>query len=1365
MGKIRHPRHSEGAVNAGEERLLKFLEVNLPDDYYIIPNAEFASNNGRGVVQYLEYDCLVVAPHGIYNLENKDWGGRLEGDDYAWFLNDTERANPLKTVRYKTSVLASKLAAHKPAWKAAWIAGAVTLSNPRQNKAGFDPHSDCYNATFLLDDTLIQFIKTASAIRKTPDAIRPIYEDIVNYLTGESTRRTPEEKKQVMGLHIVEILQKQADFTEYLCEPLHFPDQRYKVREYILDMAGKRLEELNQHTLQVQNAELAQQQLPLSPYIIKAECRISEDGSRFYEKNEYMDQNTLHAELRRRTFTQQEAIQIILDIAQALEIAHEKGVYHRDINPYNIYLIGGTAALANFGRSWFVKHHDLNFTIDALDAANSNPYQPAELFNSDVFAATDIYSLGVLFYELIVGTTPVTNYIDLARMDGELPADKLPSVINNGLPVWMDEVCRMTINEDEEKRCNDIRELRKFIRSQIAAPQTQDRQQPRPANKTKLKELSVGDQVTNDLVLYQELGEGGFARVFRARHLLQNKDYALKIFCEDVTEQNVLAEYQALVLLEHPHIVEFVYCGTSNGSMFYTLMELLDGENMYTYTRGDLRLPLNSVYKLATQILSALVEMQSHNPPIYHRDIKPSNIVWDKGARFVLIDFNIATKLSNDKDLAGTLSYLAPDLIENGKKMNWDKSADTFALGVTLYELLTHSLPWLGSNTPVLDQAPPDISQTNQQISRTFADWVMKAIGTRREQRFATAEEMLAALNTIPENQLYEAPPVTVIDNDGNETNTVDYINSLYSQSIYGNAGTRAGWKQSSRDDMTYTQTKLDKILLQDILKGKYRLVIITGNAGDGKTAFIRRIEDVAGNAQKLSNRNGANFTIQGIPFQSNYDGSQDEDERANNEVLADFFHPFENQTTYTGTTEGRIIAINEGRLVDFLKTSGMHKYLADTIDDYFYREGHTQLPEGLIIINLNLRSVTARDEEGKSLLRSQVQKLTRRELWGKCETCPHAARCFIKYNVDTLADSAAGEEVINRLEWLLRTIVYKRELHITMRDLRSFIAYMLTRDYSCSDVEDLLQKMEMDNYPIEYYWQLYYFNVSAVPIQMSGMHKNLDSNDRLVKLIRETDIAQVAIPAMDRDLYFKQKEARNYLVFAERTASLIDQFNRQNKLIPTYQQDEREKLFLRLRHNTFVRHQYYEGKPDFTKRLPYQSLAEFYKKLTGETSKIDDIKQDLAYAISCSEGCSDPSLSANYLVLSSSHVNDPLSKSYRRFHLSGFELFVKQKTALMDYIEYEQDSLVFRSLEDPHIQLTVTLDLYEMLYYIRMGFSPSINDLRGKFIELQVFKNLLQSKIYNEVLVTRNNKTFSLITLDPVSKNIRIEPLNKETI
>ena len=93
--------------------------------------------------------------------------------------------------------------------------------------------------------------------------------------------------------------------------------------------------------------------------------------------------------------------------------------------------------------------------------------------------------------------------------------------------------------------------------------------------------------------------------------------------------------------------------------------------------------------------------------------------------------------------------------------------------------------------------------------------------------------------------------------------------------------------------------------------------------------------------------------------------------------------------------------------------------------------------------------------------LQKEVKALTDKKLWNKCQGCPLADRCFIKYNVDSLNDSAVGNEIIKRLEWIVRTIVYKRELHITMRDLRSMIAWMLTRDYSCADMPHLIESLD----------------------------------------------------------------------------------------------------------------------------------------------------------------------------------------------------------------------------------------------------------------------------------------------------------------
>jgi hypothetical protein len=358
------------------------------------------------------------------------------------------------------------------------------------------------------------------------------------------------------------------------------------------------------------------------------------------------------------------------------------------------------------------------------------------------------------------------------------------------------------------------------------------------------------------------------------------------------------------------------------------------------------------------------------------------------------------------------------------------------------------------------------------------------------------------------------------------------------------------------------------------------------------------------------------------------------------------------------------------------------------------------------------------------------------------------------------LNDSAAGDEVINRLEWLIRTIVYKRELHITIRDLRSFIAYMLTRDQSCDNVVQLLQTIDDKEITEEVYWEFYYFNISS-----RGMEEVLPSQDRLIKLIRETDIAQVAIPSIDRDLYFKKLEEGDYLIFENRKVSLLGIFNGRNIRKIVSEQDQGSLNLSKARHKSFIRHHYFEGEYDFMKRLPYQSLGKFYGKLNGNEVDMEETKCSLAYAISCSEGGWNKDISANYLLLSSTQIKDPFSSSYRRFALSDFELLSNKNEKLVQFTEYENDSLIFRHKENKYIQLTVSLDLYEMLDYIERGFNPSINDLRGRFIELQVFKNLLQSKVHTELLVTRNNRKFYSIKLNVETKKIHIESLNKDSL
>ncbi len=1371
MAQIIRPRFSSES-NAGEQRLIDYLRVNLPDNYLVITNGEYSSRTPQGIVKFWEYDCIVIAPHAIYHIENKDWAGHLEGDDDVWFINGAERKNPHKNAALKSKILGAKLRDKNSSWFAP-VLTAISLSYPQQSKFGLDSQCDCFASTYTLQNgDLAGFIRDASLTGRAPDLILPYMQDIADYLSGESISRSHAERTEILGYKILETLQQTVFCTEYLCEPKSFVDKKYKIREYPLDFVGKSAAELTEIRLRAENAKQAQDQLSFCPNIIPCHCQINEAGTKFYEVIEYMDDRTLYAEMRVKTFTQRQKIHIILDIANALKEAHSKGVFHRAVAPENIYMVsGGSAALANFNHSWFVAHQEKHFTVASmLTPESESPYTPPEFEDMDVCAASDIYSLGVIFYKLMTDRLPFENTLSFRSL-GLLPEDILPSHIIKDLPQWVDEFVQNTIVIDPEKRWQTADEVISFLNdklNQTDHPVAAASTATPVSNHINLKDLKPGMQVTSELTLYEELGKGGFGRVFKALHRLQNKYYAIKLFDRSASVEETYNEFRSLENINHSNIVKFVYNGSSDQGLLYTLMELLRGENLSDYTKGDLRLPISKVYSMAMQVLSALVYLQNREPPVYHRDIKPNNIVWDNRNRFVLIDFNISST-NDESGWVGTRPYVAPDLLVSGSKVQWDNSADTFSLGVTLYELLAHTYPWSGANPcPNIHIAPEDIRTYCPKISEEFASFIMKSILTNRHHRFTSAREMLQALETIGEDGLLRKTGViTISHSDKHTMDVVDYINSLYSQSIHGNSGTRANTGIGSAfDQLTYTKTKLDTELLPDIQQGKYRLIIITGNAGDGKTAFIKQVETIGINKKENSNHNGASFRLGNIPFQSNYDGSQDEEGMTNANVLSKFFMPFYDKQDYSQVPEGRIIAINEGRLVDFLHAQSQLKALSDNIEEYFYQEGHSELLPGLMVINLNLRSVTARNEGKGSLLSQQIKQLTSPDIWTKCQGCPIADRCFINYNVQTFQDTNTADEVITRLEWLLRSVVYKRELHITMRDLRSFIAFMLTRDYSCEQVRQLVTYIQTEHLA-DYYWQYYYFNITAPAYQIDRYFPlpSLHSNDRLVRLLRETDIARVALPAYDRDLYYTRKKPENYLIFTDRTQNIVDSFNAIHEIVPGWEVDKDKRECVTAHHQVFIRHQYFEGKFDYRRRLPYRYIADFANQLRSKNDEqLQDTKRALAIAISASEGCDNLRLMNGYLLLAGSHVKDPLSKSYRRFSIDEFELFVDNTDHLTRYIEYESEYLVFRHKIDKFIRLTVSLDLFEMLQYIRSGFSPSVNDLRGRFIELQIFKNMLESKTYNEILVTKNDKKFYVICLSN-DKKIYIEPFNPDAL
>ena len=109
-----------------------------------------------------------------------------------------------------------------------------------------------------------------------------------------------------------------------------------------------------------------------------------------------------------------------------------------------------------------------------------------------------------------------------------------------------------------------------------------------------------------------------------------------------------------------------------------------------------------------------------------------------------------------------------------------------------------------------------------------------------------------------------------------------------------------------------------------------------------------------------------------------------------------------------------------------------------------------------------------------------------------------------------------------------------------------------------------------------------------------------LESNDRLVKLLRETDVAGVALPAFDRDLYYRTKRPNDYIIFqrpytlfAEGISMIAIKLSLHNEV-----KSDDVRMAVTSRHKSFVRHQYFEGAIDFRRRLPYRYASAFEKQL-----------------------------------------------------------------------------------------------------------------------------------------------------------------------
>jgi serine/threonine-protein kinase len=282
------------------------------------------------------------------------------------------------------------------------------------------------------------------------------------------------------------------------------------------------------------------------------------------------------------------------------------------------------------------------------------------------------------------------------------------------------------------------------------------------------RDTLIGKTIGNYEVL-EKLGEGGMGAVYLAQHPRIGKKVALKVLhSEFATDTSIVdrffTEAKAVNDIGHPNIIDITDFGELTGEdgkpMVYFFMEYLDGEAVSELVARESPLPAERVFAIGAQIADALAA--SHREGVVHRDLKPDNIfLTQRGRRndvVKVLDFGIA-KLTGDQPgsrrtrtgvVIGTPYYMSPEQCEG--KGNIDQRTDVYALGVVLFEMLTKRVPFDGEGygeilVQHLTQLPPRPSQLVPGMSPYVEVVVLKALEKHRDDRYASMEEMLAALS------------------------------------------------------------------------------------------------------------------------------------------------------------------------------------------------------------------------------------------------------------------------------------------------------------------------------------------------------------------------------------------------------------------------------------------------------------------------------------------------------------------------------------------------------------------------------------------------------------------------------------------
>jgi len=441
-------------VNDSERKGISYLSRELPDHYILLTNLELPTKNGFAY----EFDIIVIADYAVYVVELKGYGGVIKGNALEWELaSGSIVKSPIPLLNTKTKVVAGRISSASRSLARVWVRPMLILTDDQVRVQIQDP--------------------LASSIKKLAESVQTMIHD-----KGWSGLITPPLRDRIEEAIAKQFLPLQRDkeigdyrllqhvntndlYTTLIAEhKLLGGGRRYILKVYTLNIYDS-LEEQKQHQARVLRDANALFELPPHPNLVRANPPFPSGDDKIVLPLEWVDGRALRGLLDdKETAGRIPVKNVLTGLCSVLAHVHRHGVIHRDLRPDNIIVCpdGGIrlvnfdcarvpAALAGVGR--------LGTIATRLGRRLEEKYAAPEVWMDPASAScsSDIYSLGIIFHELLTGQTPYRNLLEVFN------ARQVPGAIRQFRPDLGEEaesLFQSMCAFDPASRAEDLSEIR-----------------------------------------------------------------------------------------------------------------------------------------------------------------------------------------------------------------------------------------------------------------------------------------------------------------------------------------------------------------------------------------------------------------------------------------------------------------------------------------------------------------------------------------------------------------------------------------------------------------------------------------------------------------------------------------------------------------------------------------------------------------------------------------------------------------------------------------------------------------------------------------------------------------------------------------